>query len=45
MSEVGASRPLMASEGRARVRVLVMYYCFFLKRKTPPVAEFSWLID
>lgn len=30
MREAEASRPLIASEGRARVRVLVMYYCFFL---------------
>lgn len=38
MREAGASRPLIASEGRARVRVLVMYYFFFfkLKKKAPP---------
>ncbi len=42
MREAGASRPLIASEGRARVRVLVMYYCFFfIKRKTPQCQKFS----
>lgn len=36
MREAGASRPLIASEGRARVRVLVMYYCFFFNKKEDP---------